>query len=159
MKGKILSLNIRYAVYAVSLILSIVATYFLFPQTDDFSHYFEIGKPWTYEALMAPKDFAVYKSDAALESERAEAMKGLEPYVTQDINHRLQIVGVSNTRMSDWLRERLNEVYAVGVIALQDKQEFEALGVEKVVVLEGNVVKEKVLFASVLFSAFSTSSI
>lgn len=145
MKGKILSLNIRYAVYAVSLILSIVATYFLFPQTDDFSHYFEIGKPWTYEALMAPKDFAVYKSDAALESERAEAMKGLEPYVTQDINHRLQIVGVSNTRMSDWLRERLNEVYAVGVIALQDKQEFEALGVEKVVVLEGNVVKEKVL--------------
>lgn len=145
MKGKILSLNIRYAVYAVSLILSIVATYFLFPQTDDFSHYFEIGKPWTYEALMAPKDFAVYKSDAALESERAEAMKGLEPYVTQDINHRLQIVGVSNTRMSDWLRERLNEVYAVGVIALQDKQEFEALGVEKVIVLEGNVVKEKVL--------------
>jgi hypothetical protein len=63
MKGKIVSLNIRYVVYAISLALAIVATYFLFPQDDDFSHYFEVGKPWTYEALMAPQDFPLYKSE------------------------------------------------------------------------------------------------
>jgi putative nucleotidyltransferase with HDIG domain len=150
MKGKIVSLNIRYVVYAISLALAIAATYFLFPQDDDFSHYFEVGKPWTYEALMAPQDFPLYKSETELEQERAEAMKALEPYVinSQDAIHNSQLF-VNNTdvilsaRYKDWVVNRLSEVYEIGVISLQDKQELERLGVEKVVVLDGNIVKRK----------------
>ena len=149
MKGKIISLNVRYVVYTVSLILAVVAIYFLLPKEDNFDRYFEIGKPWTYETVMAPKDFAIYKSDEQLEKEQVEALKNLEPYITQIADYKLQISGVKNSRMSDWLVDRLNEVYAIGVISLQDKQELERFGVAKVVVLEGNNVKGKELLSSI----------
>ena len=152
MKGKIVSLNIRYVVYIVSLILSVVAIYFLLPKEDNFDRYFEIGKPWTYEMVIAPKDFAIYKSDEQLEKEQAEALKALEPYLinSQFAIHNSQLFANSqkkslSDREKNWLVNVFNEVYEVGVVSLQDKQELERLGVEKVIVLEGNSVRGKVL--------------
>ena len=149
MKGKIISLNIRYVVYTVSLMLAVVAIYFLLPKDDNFDRYFEIGKPWTYESVMAPKDFAIYKSDEQLEKERAEALTHLEPYVSLITDYRLQITDLKNSKISDWLINVFNEVYEVGVISLQDKQELEQLGVKKALVLEGNSVRGKVLLDDV----------
>lgn len=151
MKGKILSKRIRYGVYVVSVLLVVVATYFLLPKDDDFSHYFEVGKPWTYDELMAPKDFAVFKSDEQLEMERAEALKELEPYLVSSqvsvLNSQLftdnQDVNFSD-RYKSWVADRLREVYEIGVISLQDRQEMDRLGVSRAVVLEGHNVAEKV---------------
>lgn len=151
MKGKILSKRIRYGVYVVSVLLVVVATYFLLPTDDDFSHYFEEGKPWTYDELMAPKDFAVFKSDEQLEMERAEALKELEPYLVSSqvsvLNSQLftdnQDVNFSD-RYKSWVADRLREVYEIGVISLQDRQEMDRLGVSRAVVLEGHNVAEKV---------------
>ena len=151
MKGKIISSKIRYSVYIVSLVLAVVAIYFMLPTDENFDRYFEVGKPWAYETVMAPKNFAIYKSEIQLENERAEALRELEPYV---INSKFEIynsqfttqkqnLSLSN-REYNWLVDRLNEVYGVGVIALQDKQEFERVGVSRVVVLDGNSVKGKV---------------
>lgn len=154
MKGKIISSNVRYVVYSISLILAIVASYFLLPQDNDFSHYFEVGKPWTYDELMAPKDFAVYKSDFVLENERKEALKNLEPYVvnTQYTLNNTQFF-VNNQNLSDreknWVIDRLNEVYGVGVMSLQDKQEMERLGVSRIIVLVGNNVEGVVAISDV----------
>lgn len=152
MKGKKVSLNIRYVVYIVSLVLSVVAIYFLLPKENNFDRYFEIGKPWTYETVMAPKNFAIYKSDEQLEKERVEALKGLEPYLinSQFAIHNSQLFANSqkkslSDREKNWLVNVFNEVYEVGVVSLQDKQELERLGVEKVIVLEGNSVRGKVL--------------
>ncbi|MEE1090573.1 MAG: HDIG domain-containing protein, partial [Paludibacteraceae bacterium] len=167
MKGKIVSLNIRYVVYAISLILLVAAIYFLLPKEDNFDRYFEIGKPWTYETVMAPKDFAIYKSDVELEKERAEALKYLEPYLlntklanssdksqgslTLDSHLFIDDKGVTlSNRHKNWVIDRLNEVYAVGVMSLQDKQELERLGVEKAIVLAGNSVIGKVLLSDIL---------
>ena len=144
MKGKVTSLSIRYVVYAVSLILAVVATYFLLPKEDDFSHYFEVGKPWTYESLMAPKDFAVYKSDSELERERAEALQNLEPYVRRVGDVHLEGLEGLEGRLRVWVEDRLREVYDVGVMSLLDRQELDVLGVSRVVVLDGNSVKGKV---------------
>ena len=167
MKGKIISLNIRYVVYIVSLMLAVVAIYFLLPKEDNFDRYFEIGKPWAYETVMAPKDFAIYKSDVELEKERAEALKYLEPYLvntklanssdksqgslTLDSHLFIDDKGVTlSNRHKNWVIDRLNEVYAVGVMSLQDKQELERLGVEKAIVLAGNSVIGKVLLSDIL---------
>ena len=128
MKGKIISSKIRYSVYIVSLVLAVVAIYFMLPTDENFDRYFEVGKPWAYETVMAPKNFAIYKSEIQLENERAEALRELEPYV---INSKFEIynsqfttqkqnLSLSN-REYNWLVDRLNEVYGVGVIALQDK--------------------------------------
>lgn len=151
MKGKILSKRIRYGVYVVSVLLVVVATYFLLPKDDDFSHYFEVGKPWTYDELMAPKDFAVFKSDEQLEMERAEALKELEPYlITSQVSVLYSQLFVDNQevnfsdRYKSWVADRLREVYEIGVISLQDRQEMDRLGVSRAVVLEGHNVAEKV---------------
>ena len=151
MKGKILSKRIRYGVYVVSVLLVVVATYFLLPKDDDFSHYFEVGKPWTYDELMAPKDFAVFKSDEQLEMERAEALKELEPYlITSQVSVLYSQLFVDNQevnfsdRYKSWVADRLREVYEIGVISLQDRQEMDRLGVSRAVVLEGHNVSEKV---------------
>ena len=144
MKGKILSKRIRYGVYIVCILLAVVATYFLLPKDDDFSHYFEVGKPWTYEELMAPKDFAIYKSDNQLEAERSLALRELEPYMNRE-KREVRLEGVKmSSRESDWIADRLREIYAVGVISLQDRQELEHLGVSSVVLLEGHNVVEKI---------------
>ena len=144
MKGKIITKRIRYGVYVVSMLLAIVATYFLLPKDDDFSHYFEVGKPWTYDELMAPKDFAVYKSEEQLDAERNLALRELEPYMNRDVKEvRLEGLQLSS-RESDWIADRLREVYAVGVISLQDRQELERLGVSSAVLLEGHNVVEKI---------------
>lgn len=144
MKGKVLSKRIRYGVYIVCILLAVVATYFLLPKDDDFSHYFEVGKPWTYEELMAPKDFAIYKSDNQLEAERGLALRELEPYMNRE-KREVRLEGVKmSSRESDWIADRLREIYAVGVISLQDRQELEHLGVSSVVLLEGHNVVEKI---------------
>ena len=144
MKGKIISKRIRYGVYIVSILLAVVATYFLLPKDDDFSHYFEVGKPWTYDELMAPKDFAVYKSDKQLEEERKLALRELEPYMNREVKEvRLEGLHLSS-RESDWIADRLREVYAEGVISLQDRQELERLGVSSAVLLDGHNVVEKI---------------
>ncbi len=156
MKGKVMSSKIRYSIYIVSLVLAVVAVYFMLPKDESFDRYFEIGKPWTYETVMAPKDFAIYKSETQLENERAEALRELEPYV---INSKFEIynsqfaiqkqnLSLSN-REYNWLVEQLNEVYGVGVMALQDKQEFERMGVQRVVMLDGNSVKGKMALSRI----------
>ena len=147
MKGKIVSLNVRSVVYAISFVLAVVATYFLLPQEDDFDRYFEVGKPWTYDELIAPKDFAIYKSDAQLEAERAKALTELEPYISVSKRDDIVVNNIlsDNQRLRDWLVERLKEIFEVGVISLQDRQEMDRLGVTRVVLLEGNRVGRKVL--------------
>jgi putative nucleotidyltransferase with HDIG domain len=56
---------------------------------------------------------------------------------------RLEGLNLSG-RESDWIADRLREVYAIGVVSLQDRQELERLGVSRAVLLEGNSVVEKV---------------
>lgn len=156
MKGKIVSLNIRYVVYIVSIILSVVVIYFLLPKENNFDRYFEIGKPWAYESVIAPKDFAIYKSEVQLEKERIESLKKLEPYIvnSQVVIYNTQLfsdnrgVDLSN-RYKSWIIDRLSEVYEIGVLSLQDKLELEQYGIEKVIVLEGNSVKAKVPFDAI----------
>jgi hypothetical protein len=145
MKGKIISLRIRTIVYIVLLAIAVGLTYLLLPKNDDFDRYFEVGKPWTYEELIAPKDFAIYKSENQLQSERAEAMTKLEPYVSISKKDDIIVnnIVVENRRLRDWVTERLDEVFQVGVISLADKQEMDKIGVSRVVLLEGNRIGRK----------------
>ena len=71
-------------------------------------------------------------------------MKALEPYLNREERDvRLEGLQVSS-RESDWIADRLREVYAKGVISLQNRQELERLGVNRAVMLDGNSVVGKV---------------
>lgn len=153
MKGKVISLNIRVFVYVLSFISAVAITYFLLPQTDNFDRYFEVGKPWTYDEVIAPKDFAVYKSESQLQTERNEALTALVPYISISRHDDLSLANIlsDNQRLRDWTIERLREVYAVGVISLQDKQQIDKFQVSQVQLLEGNLIGQK-LSVNLLFT-------
>ena len=57
----------------------------LLPREKTISLEFTEGKPWRYEQLTAPFDFAVAKSEEALQRERAEVLAAQRPYYAKDV--------------------------------------------------------------------------
>ena len=59
-------------------IATIVLIVYLFPKGGKFKYDFQKGKLWQYETLYAPFDFAIYKTDAEIKSDKA-AIKANHP--------------------------------------------------------------------------------
>ncbi|MCB2218885.1 MAG: HDIG domain-containing protein [Bacteroidetes bacterium] len=71
-------------------VTSVVILVLIFPKEAKFKYEFSKGKPWMHEDLIAPFDFAILKSDAEVEAEKAEALKDLKPYFRLDENLTLK---------------------------------------------------------------------
>lgn len=56
----------------------------LFPKEGKFRYEFQKGKPWMHEVLVAPFDYPVYKTEAALLAERDSLLKDFSPYFKLD---------------------------------------------------------------------------
>ncbi len=74
------SLIYKYFLYLISIALIV----FFFPRGGKFKYEFQKGKPWQYENLYAPFDFAIKKTDAELQSERQELEQSRSIYLTYD---------------------------------------------------------------------------
>ena len=86
----------------------------------------EIGKPWKHEALTAPFDFPVYKSERAIQSERDSVLQLYEPYYNYRANvendeikafiedFKKGIPGVPNDYISI-IANRLHRLYQQGI--------------------------------------------
>ncbi|WP_442844977.1 HD family phosphohydrolase [Leeuwenhoekiella sp. H156] len=73
------------SIYKVLLcIASTILIVYLFPKSGKFQFDFQQNKPWQYDNLYAPVDFAILKSDEQLEVERAEARDNIIPYFNYD---------------------------------------------------------------------------
>ncbi|RXG26688.1 HD family phosphohydrolase [Leeuwenhoekiella palythoae] len=73
------------ALYKVLLcIASTILIVYLFPKSGKFQFDFQQNKPWQYDNLYAPVDFAILKSEDQLEQERAEAENSIIPYFNYD---------------------------------------------------------------------------
>ncbi len=76
--------------------LTLILLLFIFPDNLKFKYEFQKGKPWMYNDLIAPFDFAVSKTKQQLEAEKEAALKKLIPYFEYDtsidvnIKHRLE---------------------------------------------------------------------
>jgi len=68
------------------IILSIIIIVYLFPKQEKFKYEFKNlkGKPWYYENLVAPFDFAITKSKEELDAERTEVSKNAKLYFRLD---------------------------------------------------------------------------
>jgi len=66
----------KYFLILVTVILIVIAL----PKQTQFNYSFRVGKPWVYENLMAPFDFAIVKSEAELNDERAEVLHNSHPF-------------------------------------------------------------------------------
>jgi putative nucleotidyltransferase with HDIG domain len=83
-------------------VTSVVILVLIFPKEGKFKYEFSKGKPWMHEDLIAPFDFAILKSEAELEAEKADAMKDLKPYFRLDENltlkQREELIAFFNTK-------------------------------------------------------------
>ncbi|RZS93915.1 HD family phosphohydrolase [Aquimarina brevivitae] len=73
------------SIYKVFLLISMIALIvYLFPKGGIFKYEFTKGKPWQYENLYAPFDFAILKTKAEIEEEKKAIEENIIPYFEYD---------------------------------------------------------------------------
>ena len=80
MKIKSITKNV---VMVLAYILLAGVTVYLYPRYDrSFPYRYEVGRPWSYDRLVAEFDFPIYKSEAQLNEEQEEVLRDFAPIYT-----------------------------------------------------------------------------
>ncbi len=121
-------------IYKVLLFIAITATIvYLFPKGGQFKYNIQKGKPWPYENLYAPFDFAILKSEEDLSKEREEieANKQLFFSVREGVLERVEekydvqillvledsaATGINKNAINRFGKRFLNQVYKTGFL-------------------------------------------
>ena len=125
-------------IYKILLFVLITATVvYLFPKGGQFKYNIQKGKPWPYENLYAPFDFAILKSeeDLAKEKEEIEANKKLFFTVREGVLERVEekydvqvllvledsaAAGINKKSIASFGKRFLNTVYKTGFLNKSD---------------------------------------
>ena len=70
----------KFALILTTILLIVIAL----PKETQFNYSFKKGNTWAFENLMAPFDFAINKSEAELNEEKAEVMRSTQPFYRFD---------------------------------------------------------------------------
>ncbi|MFC2109320.1 HD family phosphohydrolase [Bacteroidota bacterium] len=140
--------------------LFVITTFLIvysFPKGGKFKYEFQKGKPWQYESLYAPFDFAIQKSPALIAKEKEEVIKRSKLFFATDINTRNAVEASMKNRFQQLAKDSLyykillsqgksilDEIYKNGF--LEPDSESRVINVNKKIVLRrGNEITE-VLF-------------
>lgn len=142
------------SIYKIFLIIgcSILTVYF-FPSGGKFKYNFQKGRPWQYNTLYAPFDFAILKSEEELESEKNEILNQNSNYYRFNENVFDQVKLSYKNNFSNFIllpasdanymktynygSDLLDEIYTNGVIPLGQKN----IGNSVVFLIKGNIEK------------------
>ncbi len=129
-------------IYRVVLFLiTTVAIIYLFPKGGQFKYNIQKGKPWQYENLYAPFDFAILKSEEQLKKEiqEVEANKqlfftekaGVVEKVIQNYHKKIALVlgdsaaiGIGKNRVRDFGLKFIENVYKTGFLNKSDNSKI-----------------------------------
>ena len=148
--------TLAYRVIVLLVTISLI-TYWL-PKGGQFNYEYQEGKPWLFEDLFAPFDFAISKSNEELKIEESEIISKATQYFNYDeeikntvisnFESKIQRVGEERKLEKDDLDklklfgvEQLNLIYKSGILA-KDKSLNEPSKTDKVVLLENNVARD-----------------
>lgn len=104
--------------------------FFILPGEPKFKYEYRKGFPWQHENLVAPFDFAILKSDAEIENEKAELLKEVIPYFHFDTVMAMRnsakmatdlrtAAGPDNEeveRIINIIRKNLTDIYQTGIL-------------------------------------------
>ena len=116
-------LLVRIALVVVSVLLILWAM----PRDTQVTFKAEQGKPWRYADFVAPYDFPIYKSDAAIQAERDSIMSEYEPYFGLDSEVEGKMVSKFTTDFAEGIpglpadfisiiANRLHQLYVQGIM-------------------------------------------
>jgi len=114
---------------------------YLFPKGGSFKYSFQKGKPWQYENLYAPFDFAIQKSDEELKSEAEEIEKNQQLYFVYREDVQAKVIESYKKKINLILQENkdkklninnitnfglgfLNRIYKVGFLNKSDNDKI-----------------------------------
>ncbi len=120
----------------VLFIVTAVIIIYLLPKGGKFKYEITRGKPWQYENLYAPFDFAILKNDSEIEKEKKQIKENLIPYysynqkqinqinakVTGQINEVFpdSILHSRKLVITNFVNKTLDDIYEYGI--LQDEK-------------------------------------
>ena len=145
-------------IYRVVLfICTTIAIIYLFPKGGQFKYNIQKGKPWQYENLYAPFDFAILKSEEQLKKEiqEVEANKqlffiekeGVVETVLENYQKKIALVledsaaiGLNKSRLREFGLKYLQNVYKTGFLNKSDNSKIKKNTL--ITLTEGNEAKD-----------------
>lgn len=149
MEKKKISKIMRYIIFALLFAVSVFATHWLMPNARQFNRYFEIGKPWNYDLLTAPMDFAIYKPEAQLKMERDSLLRQIQPYfiLDQSAQRELALMDYKLAEMDSavfsFLLAELPALYSSGIVSPEQMKSLEDEEMTRVVIVDDNSIARK----------------
>jgi cyclic-di-AMP phosphodiesterase PgpH len=140
----------RFLLFAISIILIVQ----LFPRQSGFYWEFSQARPWLYEDLIAPFNFAILKTSDEIEQERTEIMEEFVPFfkIDQTVfsqqyqqlmmaleqNFANRSSNIQLQRARDVATTIIDSIYRRGIIFLEGSL-IDASGDDEILILEGNI--------------------
>jgi len=145
--------NTGFIYKAIIFLTALLLIVYFFPKEGQFKYDFEKNKPWQYENLYAPTDFAIKKSEDLIANEK-DSIRKTTPYfviskdfdisnvlktTTKAINEKSSALNPAELRFLKNINRRIvKKIYEIGIID-QKPKDFDS---RKVMLIEGKKVKE-----------------
>jgi len=86
-------------------VLSCIIVLYLIPNEGKFKYEYQKGSPWRHDNLIAPFDFAIYKTDAEIEAEREAIKNDMRPYFRRDDDVMYSMLDIFGKEFDDLVRK------------------------------------------------------
>ncbi|MEE4001821.1 HDIG domain-containing metalloprotein [Tenacibaculum sp. FZY0031] len=142
-------------IYKVLLFLiTVIAIVYLFPKGGQFKYDFPQGKPWQYDNLYAPFDFAIQKTPEEIAEEKGEVENSSKKYFVVDASVKAEVIrsftneittldSLSTSAVRDLIKEGeklIHKIYLYGF--LDDASIDKATRGDVVVLRKGNSIDD-----------------
>lgn len=144
----------KQRLFIATVFVAVVTTIsFFLPREKAVNIDFTEGKPWRYEQLTAPFDFAVTKSEDALERERAEVLAAQRPYYAKEYAigvaavdsfsafYNRELHYIVSTRLQQKIADQLQKIYSNGIISSNDLSRLNADSIGTIMLIEQHRAK------------------
>ena len=123
----------RSLLVILSVVSALLTVYFM-PAHRQEKYTFTVGKPWTYDVLIAPFNFSIQKSDEVWQAEADSVKASFAPYFSRNASVSETALAQFDKFYNDslskvvWeesyqaLRRRLEKVYREGIISSSDEE-------------------------------------
>lgn len=132
------------------LVLSVLFTVYFMPKSRSTYYDYTIGKPWTYDVLIAPFNFSIEKSEAVYQQEIDSLRASFSPYFSRNakvMQDNLQafeefysetLYKAISINSYNTIKNELVRIYEKGIISSQDESMLEDGGTDYIRIYSGN---------------------
>ena len=141
--------NTQQKIFITAVFTAVIAIIcLLLPREKTVNLEFAEGKPWRYEQLTAPFDFAITKSETTLQRERAKVLAAQRPYYTKDAKvgeaaidsfttfYGNELHHIASKMLKKKILTQLQNIYNTGIIGSNDLERLQEDSISTIMLIE-----------------------